>query len=574
MWYSKFKKIFRKRHYGEIDPDEIFLDSKNLPNFDNQQFEGRMEKPISRLAIFFTAGVFLLIFFVYIGKIWTIEVSEGASFKEKSENNRLRHSLIFAERGVIYDRENNLLAWNTPNPKGDEVSLRVYNDASGLSNLVGFIKYPTKDSAGFYYREDFVGVDGAEKFFDYVLKGENGIKITETDALGKISSESVIKPPKDGDSVFLSVDSKLQQALYGFIESLAKEVGFTGGAGILMDINTGELYSLVTYPEYNSTILTDGKNKEAIDYFVNSGNKHFLNRAIFGLYTPGSIVKPFLALGALTENIISPEKQILSTGSISISNPYDKTKKTIFTDWKAHGLVDMRTALAISSNVYFYEIGGGFEDQRGLGIVNIEKYMRMFGFGESVFEGMFDTPTGVIPNPEWKKENFKNEEWRIGDTYNTSIGQYGFQVTPIQIVRGVSAIANGGKRVEPTFIKSNKNFDENVLPIPVAESSFDVVREGMRRGVLMGTASGLNIPQVKIAAKTGTAELGTKKEFVNSWVTGFFPFDKPRFAFAVIMEKGPRSNTIGALYVMRRFVEWMSVNTPEYIEAQNSNLKT
>jgi penicillin-binding protein 2 len=273
-----------------------------------------------------------------------------------------------------------------------------------------------------------------------------------------------------------------------------------------------------------------------------------------------------VALGALTESIISPEKQILSTGSISIQSPYDPNIKSVFTDWKAHGLVDMRTALAVSSNVYFYEVGGGFEGQRGLGITKLEKYYRMFGFGQTIPGDFFSGTSGIIPNPEWKKKNFKGEEWRLGDTYYTSIGQYGFQATPLQAARAVSAIANDGILLTPVITRSGQDEATGAETIPIDKNNIEIVKEGMRQGVLMGTAKGLNIPQVEIAAKTGTAELGVSKEKVNSWVIGFFPYKNPRYAFAVTMEKGSRHNVIGALYVVRQFIEWMTVNAPEYIK--------
>ncbi len=566
--FSFFKKIFiRKKKYRvvEIDPDEIFLDSENLPNFDRYQFEGRIEKPISKKTAIASGIIFVLIALSFLGKIWALEVEKGDEYSAKAERNRLRHSPLFAERGVIYDRNNVLLAWNEPGKANPDISERKYYPVSGISNLLGYVKYPSTDSSGFYYKEDFEGVDGLEKKFNGVLRGRNGQKIIETDALGKIQSESETYPPENGQSIRLSIDVLLQEKMFEIIKKTAENAGFEGGAGLLMDAYTGELLVSASYPEYDSNILTEGKDAGAIKGFVESKKMPFLNRAIDGLYTPGSIVKPFVALGVLNEKIISPEKTILSTGSISIPNPYDPEKKSVFTDWKAHGEVDMRKALAVSSNVYFYEVGGGFENQKGLGIKGIKKYMEMFGFGFPAGEDPFVSKEGTIPDPEWKKEKFDGEEWRIGDTYNTSIGQYGFQVTPLQMAKGAGAIANGGKLQEPSILALlRENSEAEEIPIP--EGYFQIIREGMRRGVLEGTAKGLDIREVKVAAKTGTAELGSAKKMVNSWVIGFFPYENPRYAFAVIMERGPRENTIGGLYVMRQFLEWMASEIPEYFK--------
>jgi len=335
-----------------------------------------------------------------------------------------------------------------------------------------------------------------------------------------------------------------------------------------MDVNTGEIISLVSYPEYNSNIMVDGSNKKMINSYLTDKNNPFLDRVISGLYTPGSIVKPIVALGVLNEKIISPTKQILSTGSISIPNPYDPAHPTVFKDWQAQGWVDMRKALAFSSDVYFYEVGGGFGDQIGLGIDNIKKYMNLFGFGKDVNGDFFKSQVGTIPDPEWKKENFSGEDWRIGDTYHTAIGQYGFQVTPIQVVRAIGAVANGGKLLDPQIILADNSASTTptFLDVGLPKSYFDVVRGGMRDSVLEGTSKGLNVAEVNIGAKTGTAQLGTLKQYVNSWVVGFFPYENPKYAFAVLMEKGPQTNTIGALYVMRQLVDWMAVSTPEYLK--------
>lgn len=271
-----------------------------------------------------------------------------------------------------------------------------------------------------------------------------------------------------------------------------------------------------------------------------------------------------IAISALNEGIITPEKQILSTGSISIQNPYYPELKSIFRDWNAHGWVDMRRAIAVSSDVYFYAVGGGFEGQKGLGIANIEKYSRLFGLGGTTGIDLTDEKSGTIPSPEWKAKVFKDEPWRLGDTYHTSIGQYGFQVTVVQAARVAASIANGGTLVTPHVIRdSEKKFSKSMIPIPI--EYFKVAGEGMRQAVSSGSVVGLNVPYVTVAGKTGTAEIDSAKKYVNSWVVGFFPYEKPRYAFAVVMEHGPYVNTLGGVYVMRQMLDWMHLNTPEYV---------
>jgi penicillin-binding protein 2 len=557
-------KRSRKKNNGEIYPDEIFIDSHNLPDFDTQQFEGRIERPISRFSLHLIVLVFVLVLLTFGAKVWALQIKDGEKYSERSENNRLRHTPIFASRGVIYDRNGVELAWNTPNDN-DEISIRKYTDLPGLGHVLGYVQYPSKDSAGFYYKEDFEGLDGAEKYFNSILQGENGTRLIEVDALGKIQSQNTVHPPKEGESIYLSIDSRIESQMYKSIKNIAESVGFSGGAGVMMDTQTGEIIALTSYPEYSSEAMSSKEDQQKIKEYLNSPNKPFLDRAIDGLYTPGSIIKPYIALAALNEGVIDPKKQILSTGSISVQNQYYPELQTVFKDWKAHGLVDMRKAIAVSSDVYFYEIGGGYKDQKGLGIARIEKYMKMFGFGQKIENSFFTGASGVVPNPEWKKKNFDGEVWTLGNTYHTSIGQYGFQVSPVQIVKALGAIVNDGVLRNPSIIKGEPG--EIVESIDIPSKDFEVIKEGMRQGVIGGgTGASLNVPYVEIATKSGTAELGVSKDKVNSWMTGFFPYKNPRYVFAVLMEKGSVHNLIGSGAVMREVIDWMNVNTPEYFK--------
>ncbi|MFA5830529.1 MAG: penicillin-binding transpeptidase domain-containing protein [Candidatus Paceibacterota bacterium] len=571
-------KFFRTKRKTNIDPNEIFLDSSNLPNFDVNQFEGRIEKPISKYTIFFLGIFFLGMQFVYLWKAGTLQIAKGDEMKTRAENNRLEHSLVFSGRGIIYDRNKVPLAWNVLAEGGtgwenatvkegkalNEFPLRQYISDPGFGHLLGYLSYPAKDSSGIYYKKEYEGKGGIEKSYNKLLNGTPGLKIQEIDALSKIHSESVVEPPVSGKDITLTVDARLQKELYKVISETANKVSFRAGGGVLMDIETGEILAITSFPEYRPQVLTDGKDKTTISQYQKDSKTPFLDRAVSGLYTPGSIVKPFMAIAALNEKIITPEKKILSTGSISIPNPYFPDRPTVFKDWKAHGWVDMRDAIAVSSDVYFYEVGGGYmNEQKGLGIERIEKYMKMFGFGSATGIDIEGEVSGMIPNPEWKKKNFDGAEWLLGNTYHTSIGQYGFQVSPIQAVHAVSAVASEGILVTPHILQTT-TISRKVLSIP--KENFIVAGEGMRRGVLYGVATALNTNSVNIAAKTGTAELGAKKDFVNSWVTGFFPYEHPKYAFAIVMEHGPVHNLVGATYVMRQMVDWMAVNTPEYFK--------
>ena len=547
---------------SEISPDEILLDRANLPAFDVVQFEGRLERPLGAGIPLALGVLFLCIAALFGGRLWHIQIVEGSTYAERSRGNFLRTTPIFAERGGIIDRTGEPLAWNEPTPEHPEFLARRYTTRAGSAHLIGFLKYPSKDAAGFYYRNDFKGVAGAEREYNEALTGTNGVRTVELDVAGTTVSESEVRPARHGADLTLSVDARLSETLYELLMERIRAVGFAGGAAVLMDVSNGEIIALTSAPEYNPQTLSDGADAPRIAGFVHDSRMPFLDRASAGLYAPGSLVKIFLAPGALAEGVITPDKKILSTGSISIPNPYAPERESVFTDWKAHGWVDMRHALAVSSDVYFYEIGGGFAAQRGLGIGLMEKYFRLFGLGEPLADPLLGQTSGTIPNPEWKKRFFPHDPWRIGDTYHTAIGQYGMLTTPLQIVRAIAAVANGGNLIEPTLFQ---NETKSGRQLSLSDEAFRIVREGMRLAVTEGTANGLMLPFISVAAKTGTAEVGISKKRVNSWVTGFFPSAAPRYAFVVLLERGPRENTIGGVYVMRQFFEWLAVNAPAYL---------
>jgi penicillin-binding protein 2 len=525
-----------KRLTQEIQPDEVLLDIHNSPGFNRYQMEGRLEAPIEKKTLYRFFVFTAIIFFLFIGRLFYLQVIYAERYTELSEKNSLSHRPLFAPRGVITDRNGVSLVWNRLED-GMPYPQRAYKKEGGFSILLGYVSYPAKDDKGFFWQAQTVGKGGVEQLFDQILKGKNGKVLVEKDVHNTVITENSIEPAQEGQNIELSIDADIQSALYEAISSVVEQSGYRGGAGVIMDIYTGELIAMTSYPEYSSQLVSDGKEKEIIEKYLKSNRKHFLNRVYQGAYTPGSIVKPFIALAALEENIISPSKQILSTGRIVIPNPYNPSQETIFRDNKEHGLTDMRRAIAVSSNVYFYTIGGGHSGQKGLGIAKIEEYLSYFGFGKPT-GGFVGEKKGSIPSVAWKARTFpKDAVWRLGDTYNTSIGQYGFQVTPLQAVRAVGGIARKGTLVSPVLIKGQQGAEE-IIPHSFSPESFQVVHEGMRMTVTEGTAQGLQNPQLSLVAKTGTAQISGNTR-INSWVTGFYPYRNPRYAYAVLLEDGP-----------------------------------
>ena len=553
----------KKHRHREIDPDEILLDSTNAGEFDLDQFEGRIERPLSARS-FIAAGVVIgLVAVILLGRSVDLQIIKGSAYAAQARENQLERKVIFADRGVLEDRVGRELAWNERASVEDDYSMRVYAAYRGLGHAIGYVKVPAKDSSGFYYRDTYIGVDGAEKAFDGLLKGDNGITLTETDARGKVVSESKVSPPAVGSKIVLSIDALVNQGLFDAIADRARAAGAVGGAGVIIDVRTGELLAMTSYPEYSPEAVVSG-NSAAIKSYTGDKRLPFLNRATDGLYSPGSIVKPLMAAAAINEGVIDEYKQILSTGALTLPNPYDPDKPTIFKDWRVNGWTDARRAIAVSSDVYFYEIGGGFEGQPGLGIARIDEYLRRFGFGADAGLAGFSEVAGTIPTPEWKAVNFPDDPaWRLGNTYHTAIGQYGVQVTPLQAARMAAAIANGGILFTPSIIASST---PRGAAIDISAHALLVAREGMRLGVTDGIAGAVNLPFVKVAAKTGTAQVGMRNESQNAWMIGFWPYDNPRYAYAVVLEKMPAGTQIGSSAVMSSFFNFMELSAPQYLK--------
>lgn len=554
----------RKHSQSDIEFDEIFLDASNLPSFNQGRLEGKRELPIARRNVFVVGALFGLIALMFLTKLFSLQIIHGADFRTQSENNRINEGVIIAERGVVYDRVGELLAWNENDYTDEyEFPVRAYTDRGGLGQLIGYVSYPQKDSSGFYFRTEYVGRNGVEGTYDSLLSGQNGRRLVEEDALGAIVSEHAIETPIAGTEITLSIDAELSEAMYNIIATSTAQSDSRSGAGAIMDVHTGEIIAMTSFPSYDPEVMADGDDVELIKQYNSDERFPFLNKVIAGAYTPGSIVKPFVAYGALAENIISPDKTIVSTGEIVIPNPYNPSNPSIFRDWRAHGKMDMREAIAFSSNVYFYTIGGGFADQEGLGITKMHEYFTKFGFGSRTGIALANEQSGTVPSPEWKREHF-DDDWRLGDTYFTAIGQYGFQVTPIQMLAAYGALANGGTLFTPHIIKGEVG---ESVDLNLDESKLDIVREGMRMTVNYpgGTARALERSDVAVAAKSGTAELDSAKARLNTWAAGYWPYEDPQYAFIMLMENAPYGNRLGGTRLMGDVMEWMAEHRPEML---------
>jgi penicillin-binding protein 2 len=316
-----------------------------------------------------------------------------------------------------------------------------------------------------------------------------------------------------------------------------------------MDPRNGKILALVSFPTYDNNGFIKG-DSEYITKLFQDKNDPLINRVISGGYPSGSTIKPMLAAAVLQEKIIDPNKNLTCPGYINL---YDKSGNIYWTykDWSTHGTVNMIKAIAESCDVYFYTVGGGYGNQQGLGITNIKKYLELFGWGQKTGIDLPEEKAGFVPDDIWKKQT-KGEEWYIGDTYNTSIGQGDITVSPLQLTSAIAAIANGGKLFQPQLLQDSqpKIIRENFIE----QKNLDIVRRGMREAIVSGTAKSLNNLPIEVAGKTGTAET-YKGKTPHAWFTAFAPYINPEIVISVLIENGSEMGGV-TVAVTREALNW------------------
>jgi len=446
--------------------------------------------------------------------------------------------------------------------------IRYYPDGRTISHLIGYTgkikSEELKAAPEFYTISDYIGRDGLEKSYEEILRKNPGKLKIERDAQGHIISKETIQLPESGKSLVLWLDSELQKKIQEELEKEIKIVGAKGGVAVALDPKTGGVLALVSYPSIDNNLFSKRISQEEWKEIEEDPLKPLFNRAIAGTYLTGSTIKPLIASAALEEKIISPEKKINAQGKILVQDQWNPEKIWEYKDWAVHGWTDMRKAIAQSVNVYFYTIGGGYGDQKGLGPTKIKEYLEKFGWNQKTGIDLPGEAEGLIPDKEWKKKTFPNDPgWWDGDTYNLSIGQGFLQITPLEVAASFVSIANGGKLLQPQVVKeiidSKKNPIEEIKPKVIRENfikpeNLQIVREGMRQAVTSGSAIGwLDQLPVKAAAKTGTAELG--RDFYHNWVTVFAPYEDPQIVLTIVIENVKGVQT-AALPVAKAVLEW------------------
>jgi len=513
-----------------------------------------------------------------IGNILGKEIEEEFDYfliKNKSNNIESYQPQILADN-IEYNQALKLmlLVENLPGISVEIRPQRTYDLVSpSFSHILGYTGIITEDEFNNlkekYFLTDYLGKIGIEKTWEKELRGVNGKKYIEADALGKEIRVISQKEAQDGNNLLLSIDENLQGKLE---EEMMKQLDLSGekrASAIVMDPNNGSIKALVSIPAFDNNIFARGISVEEYKELINNKNQPLFNRAISGEFPTGSTFKPVVAAAALQEGIINKNTKFNSTGGIAV-------KSWFFPDWQAggHGITDVRKAIAWSVNTFFYYIGGGYPAETGLrdefiglGVKRITDYARLFGLGQTLGIDLPNEASGFLPSKNWKEE-VKGEAWYIGDTYHLAIGQGDISATPLQVAAYTSVFANGGTFYQPqivdALVDNNKKIIQDIEPVVLRHDFIDqdniqIVRLGMYDTVDYGSAKSMQSVPVPVAGKTGTAQWSTTKN-PHSWFTGFAPFDNPEIVITVLVEEGASDITDAAIPIARKFLEWYFAN--------------
>jgi penicillin-binding protein 2 len=396
---------------------------------------------------------------------------------------------------------------------------------------------------GRYAPEDQIGKTGLEAKYEDLLHGINGARQLEVDSLGRPVRNLAGVDPLAGTPLHLTIDHRLQLFMRDRLEKMVEEVGATGAVGVALDPRSGAVRGYVSLPSFDPNPFSRGISEDDYRALLHHSAHPLLDRVMVGTYPPGSTIKPFIGAVALDAGTITPQTTINGPKEIVIGGQS-------FPDYQARGPgVNLQRALMVSSNVFFYGVGGGFDIAgvgkiSGLGIERLSAGLSRFAFGQPTGIDLPGEGSGVIPTPEWKRR-VKGESWYLGDTYHASIGQGELTVTPLQLATSLAAIANGGTIYRPYLLDragdGKKKSPHAVRNLGFSESALSEIRKGMRETVRAGSARSLASLPVEVAGKTGTAEFGPDNSSTHAWFEAYAPANDPTIALVVMIEGGGES---------------------------------
>lgn len=470
--------------------------------------------------------------------------------------------------------------------------IRRYDQGTLASHILGYAskisdtEYKTRKDK--YDQNDIIGKTGIESVFEEYLKGKDGTKQIDMSVDGTITAEVTEEEAVSGANVVLTIDSKLQKiaedALAANIEKI-KSGGFgpvynaTGGSCVVMNVKTGEVLAMASYPNYNPQSFVNGISNEEWNSYSNNKSHPLLNKTIQSAYEPGSIFKMVTAIAGLESGNITLKERIYDTGQYT---KYGATWKCwYYTDYhRGHGLLDVIGAIEKSCNYFFYETADR------MGIDTLDKYARYFGLGTKTGIELPGETAGVLASKEYAESI--GQPWRPGDVINAAIGQGYNKFTPLQMAKYVSMVANGGNKLDVSIIKTVQNPDGSEVPreeinnfvnqklgltednteeeITLNQQYLHAVKEGMK-SVTSGESGTAYVRfkdfNISVGGKTGSAEAGYDEngnQLVNAWFSAFAPYENPEIAVVVMVENGGHGNYT-AEAVREIMAEYFGMNT-------------
>ena len=436
---------------------------------------------------------------------------------------------------------------------------RTYPSGQVLGTVMGYAGLASAEdltAAPGLTPQTLVGKAGVEAAYDTELRGTPGVRTVIRDAKGQVLEEKNKSEPAIGAPLALTIDRDLQEYFYSRLRSALISLGRTSGVGIALDPRSGEVLALTSLPSYDPNVFSVATASADRQQLLEDKNQPLFNRAIGGQYNPGSTIKPLVGLAALVEGVITPSRTVFSPGYLDIPNPYDPEKPTRFLDWRYQGSVNLGDALAQSSNVYFYTVGGGANGIKGLGITGLLKWWNLFGLGRETGIDLPHEAEGFLPTPEWKQE-VQDRPWRLGDTYNVAIGQGDLLLTPIQLITYIAGLANNGVAYRPHI---KKDISPSVFTdLSKYANELREVQKGMRRTVTapLGTAYKLNDLPFPVYAKTGSAQIqNNTKE--NAFFVGYATpkAGAPAEIAILILVENAKEGSLNAVPVGKDVLNW------------------
>ncbi len=472
---------------------------------------------------------------------------------------------------------------------------RQYALGALLSHVVGYVgpinsaEYKSVSDKG-YQLADAIGKAGIELSYEDKLRGTPGKRAVEVNAAGQELRTLDEAPPQPGDNLTLTMDGTLQEGVSQILATSLKTYDSPSAVAIMMDIHTGDILAYVSLPSYDDNLLSGPVSQSELHKLLSDPGRPLVDHAISDQYPPGSTFKEITGLAALQEGVATASTTIATNGKLVIEDQGNPSQSYIFPDWSNLGVLNFYRGVAMSSDVYFYCLAGGCPqfNHDGVGSDALARYARMFGLGEKTGIDLLDETPGIVPDKAWK-ERTVHEPWVTADTYFFGIGQGYVTATPLQMLRVVAAIANGGDILQPHVVHEIRDAGGNLVQavgrtvvrhLAVSDQNLEIMRQSMLQVVQSGSATTAQVPGVQIAGKSGTAEFGSRiyapaGEEANGtynehgWFVSFAPYENPQVALVVFHERGGGALSAGPVssqiwdYYFHQYLPQLQANRPQ-----------